>query len=250
MNDGMYDAMNHEDAEIDRGASLDSSTRACADWGAFLPDAAEDLLSEAENRALQLHLAGCAACAIQLAEERRGAAWLTLLRVGTPEPPADVVDGMLARILAQTSGLQTSGVQTSVAPDPAGVPMRELFPAWLPGLPPAATERGGWRGRIARWFGVEDGLLPLRAPRLAMTASMAFLSVCLTANLLGVSGSHLHAEDLRATQLQQTVQGKGTGLLRSVEGTWVMSQLESQMELKLNGWLLAGNTHDDTQLRQ
>ena len=250
MNDVRNHATNDEDAEIEMGASLDSSTRACADWGALLPDAAENLLSEAENRALQLHLAGCAACATQLAEERRGAAWLTLLRAGTPEAPAGVADGMLARILAQTSGAQTSGAQTGSAPESAGVSTREFFPSSLPGLPPAAAEKGGLRERIARWFGVEDGLFPARPPRLAMTASMAFLSVCLTANLLGVSVSHLHAEDLRATQLQQTVQGKGTGLLRSVEGTWVMSQLESQMELKLNGWLLAGNTHDDTQLRQ
>ena len=85
------------------GARVKSGARrepACAPWAVLLPDAVDGLLSEAEQRALDQHLAGCAGCSEELAAAQRGLAWLTVLKDQAPEPPA----GMLANILAQTTG--------------------------------------------------------------------------------------------------------------------------------------------------
>jgi anti-sigma factor RsiW len=73
---------------------------ACAVCETMLPEAVDGLLSETEQRAFNKHVAGCVECARELAEAKRGAAWLSLLKSQAPEPPA----GLLARILAETTG--------------------------------------------------------------------------------------------------------------------------------------------------
>ncbi len=75
----------------------------CAQCEAMLTDALDGTLSAADQAAFDLHMIGCPACTIMLAEAQRGAAWLEMLKSPTPEPPATLLD----RILAQTSG-QTS----------------------------------------------------------------------------------------------------------------------------------------------
>ena len=206
---------------------------ACAGWGALLPDAAEDLLSEAENQALALHIAGCSACEAELAEARRGAAWLTLLRGDTPEPPHDLVAGILAR----TTGART--LAEAVAGDLLAAPV----PAWSGPVrqpTPFAIETptdGRW---WARWFGFDSNAAPVLQPRLTMTAAMAFFSVCITLNMLGISVTQLHAQNLHALKLPQTMAGKGASALRSFESIRAVYRVES----RVNGWLTASTAPD------
>ena len=195
----------------------------CTSWALLLPDAAEGLLSEAEQRALDQHLAGCAACTEELAEAQRGLAWLTVLKEQTPELP----QALLAHILAQTTGVAEAGVSlpplVSVPVHIAAAPMStQSSGAWeKPGQQPAAGSRD-WRGLEGLWSSLVQ-------PRLAMTGAMAFFSICLTLNLLGVSVSNLQAQTLRQGGLHRTVAHTGASLVRSLEGLRLVYRVESRV---------------------
>jgi anti-sigma factor RsiW len=197
------------------------SRSACAAWSMLLPDAADGLLSDAETKALDQHLAGCAACSHELAEAQRGLAWLTVLKDQAPEPP----DNLLANILAQTTGMPEAGVAlpplTSIqlpAPLLAGEPVAAT-PVWQP-------SQGGLRG----WFGLgQEGWSGLLQPRLAMTGAMAFFSICLTLNLLGVSVRQLDAQSLRNGGIHRTVTDTGASLVRSIQGLRTVYRVESRV---------------------
>lgn len=203
------------------GARVTKSARnasACAPWAMLLPDAADGLLSDAEQRALDQHLSGCVGCTEELAEAQRGLAWLTVLKDQTPEPPPN----MLASILAQTTGYAEAGVSL---PPLAHIP--EVQP--LPVVPAPQNWEGtgsGWRG----WMGLgRDGWAALVQPRLAMTGAMAFFSICLTLNLLGVSVDQLNAQSLRKGGLHRTVADTGASLVRSIQGLRVVYRVESRV---------------------
>lgn len=216
------------------GASgLDSPAAGCTEWGVLLPEAAEDLLGEAEVHALALHLSVCSSCEAELAAARRGAAWLALLKEQVPEPPHDLVAGILARTTGATSLAET------VAAELLPVPVT----AWqVPEAQPFGPSQGGnpspVREWLARWLGLNTSKIPALQPRLTMTAAMAFFSICLTLNMLGISVTELHAQDLHAIGLQRTVAGKGASVLRSLQGIRVVYRVES----RVNDWLTAGNT--------
>ena len=221
------------------GAPESEAMPACAAWAALLPEAAEDLLSEAEQTALDRHLALCPHCTEELADAKRGAAWLGLLKGHAPEPsPA-----LLSSILAKTSGLahwqSRISDETSFAGEPA-------FASGFMPPPTAAFGHSSGRPRLSErlraWFGVGDGFGPALQPRLTMTAAMAFLSICLTLNLLGLPGRTLHAQTLRPMGLQRTVADKKATLVRTFEGIRVVYRVES----RVNEWLTASAAPNDT----
>ena len=72
----------------------------CAQCEAMLADALDGTLSAADQEFFDLHMAHCGPCAQLLADAQRGAAWLEMLKTPRPEPPAMLVE----KILAQTSG--------------------------------------------------------------------------------------------------------------------------------------------------
>lgn len=225
--------------EFSNKISENSAEPACEAWEALLPEAVEDLLSDAEAKALERHLASCAGCSAELSEARRGAAWLSLLKSQSPEPPQDIV----AAILARTSGAPTlaDALTQEWLPRPVAA-----FSAVQPGLLATAIaaredQAAVAKGWLLRWLGLDRRLFPSLQPRLTMTAAMAFFSVCLTLNMLGISVTRLHAEDLHATGgLQRTVAGKRATLLRSFEGIRVVYRVES----RVSNWLTASAGRD------
>ncbi len=221
----------------------------CPDWATLLPDAAEGLLSDAEQRAVDLHVACCPGCARELADAQRGAAWLGLLKGHAPEPPAN----LLQSILAQTTGAEGAHLTAAPVGTPAelleggasyaGEPM-----AWT-ARQTSAGSRKGFAGLFAdlhqwfqRWFAAGDGYFPALQPRFAMTAAMAFFSVCLTLNLLGFSVRNLSAESLRPAGLQRTVADTGASLVRSFEGIRAVYRVES----RVNDWRTASAAQGDS----
>lgn len=196
----------------------------CAAWAMLLPDAAEGLLSEPEQRALEQHLSGCAACSEELAEAQRGLAWLTVLKDQTPEPPST----LLSTILAQTTGMPEAGVflpPLPVTPESATIAPEPLLPgANVFGPAPAGLR--SWREFGQGLEGLWAGLLQ---PRLAMTAAMAFFSICVTLNLLGFSVRQLDAQTLRSGGLHRTVADTSASLVRSIEGLRVVYRVESHV---------------------
>ncbi len=206
---------------------------ACIAWAELLPDAAEGLLNETEAKALDMHVASCASCAQELADARRGVAWLGLLKDHTPEPPA----ALLGSILAKTTGAEGATLHPAagaIAATPVGVGVA-LPPGAVLG---SASALGGFslaRTRFGRWLGLDKVYVPALQPRLTMTAAMAFFSICLTLNLVGLSAQSVHAQTLRPGGLQRVVAGKSASLLRSLQGFRAVYR----METRVNEWLTA-----------
>jgi hypothetical protein len=217
---------------------------ACLLCEAMLPEAVDHALSTSDQRIFDAHVASCVDCSRELAEARRGAAWLGMLKAQAPEPPAH----LLAKILAQTSGAQTSGATAPAAASPvvAASTVRPpvsyeqqapVYPAVAMALPDAAETRHRWSvsarlsgfgHQLRAMFTIEDRRSTFQ-PRLAMTAAMAFFSIALTLNLTGVRLHSLHAEQFTPAGLRRTVIDQAAAVTRSFQNNRSVYQFESRM---------------------
>ncbi len=132
----------------------------------------EDALSAATAAAMQAHAAQCEDCSLLLAHARQGHDWLGLLRQQTVEPPVGLVEAIVAR----TSGATAPLAATPQLASRAGV---TPYPHRFSSITPMAALRR-----------------TLFDPRLALTAAMAFFSISLTLNMLGVRLGAIRASDL------------------------------------------------------
>ncbi len=204
----------------------------------MLTDALDGALSSTDKAAFDLHMVGCPACATLLAEAQRGAAWLEMLKSPIPEPPATLLD----RILAQTSGQTTAEAKPTIVlgrtdylrqpntllGQPALTPIPAMYPA-------AAYASGAtakvlpFRQRVATAFRFQNIGHTLMQPRLAMTAAMAFFSIALTLNLTGVRLSQLRASDFKPSSLKRSFYDTNAKVVRYYDNLVVVYQLESRV---------------------
>jgi hypothetical protein len=215
---------------------------ACAVCEAMCPDAVDGALTEAERRAFDKHLAGCTACAEELAEAQRGAAWMAMLKGHTPEPPT----ALLQRILAETTGAVQA---TAPAPSPAVIPVYEVpLPVWAPRTAQTDIQPSGFlafRRKLAALFSFENAGAGFQ-PRLAMTAAMAFFSIALTLNMTGVRLSDLRTGSLRPSSLRRTVVDASVSATRSFQNLRVVYQVESRVnDLRNSGFGNDADTPDN-----
>jgi hypothetical protein len=205
----------------------------CAQCEAMLTDALDGTLSAADQAAFDLHMVGCSACAAMLADARRGAAWMELLKSSQPEPPAS----LLERILAQTSNPPAPpiilGPTDRLRVHPPQVPNTLLGrPALMPtvaGHPAvyAPTNILPFRARITH--GLRSIGHTMLQPRLAMTAAMAFFSIALTLNLTGVHLSNLRASDLKPSSIMRSAYEAKARVVRYSDNLRVVYELESRV---------------------
>ena len=194
----------------------------CGQCEAMLADALDGTLTAEDQEIFDVHMLHCGPCAQSLADAKRGAAWLEMLRDPAPEPPAMLVE----RILAQTSGAQDLGMSSHV---PFG-----MQHAGMAGVALGQTQDG---------LGVAYGkVVPFRSrmrrsalgqivfqPRLAMTAAMAFFSIALTLNLTGVRLQDLRASDLKPSSLKRQFYSAKARSVQYYEGLRVVYELESRV---------------------
>jgi hypothetical protein len=213
----------------------------CAECEAMLADALDGALSADQQARFDAHTAECGPCSQLLADARRGAAWLEMLRTPRPEPPA----ALLERILAETSGAQghaDAGRVVSGGFEHAGVagathgwsPLVGGVAAVAPGyaVPGAAASYGNvlpLRRRVAAAVRANSFGQIVFQPRFAMTAAMAFFSIALTMNLTGVHPTSLRASDLRPSSLQRDLIDADARVVRYYEGLRVVYELESRV---------------------
>ena len=206
----------------------------CAQCEAMLSDALDGTLSATDQATFDLHLVGCPSCTTMLADARRGAAWMEMLKSPRPEPPT----ALLERIIAQTSGQATAQAAAALNPPIVlGSNDRLRTPGSIPGRPtlvPAALTQPAFstnvlpfRTRIAHSFR-SLGHTMLQ-PRLAMTAAMAFFSIALTMNLTGVRLSALHASDFKPSNIMRTAYEAKAKVGRSSDNLRVVYELESRV---------------------
>jgi anti-sigma factor RsiW len=200
----------------------------CAVCEAMLPDAVDGFLTPAEQRAFDLHVASCVHCSDELAEAQRGAAWLSMLKSKTPEPPL----GLLEKILAETSG--------AAATQAVAAPVLTEEPAYV--WQPKPESSGGWnrrwaetRMKLGEMFSLGNAGMLLQ-PRLAMTAAMAFFSLALTLNMMGFRVSDVRAADFTPSGVRRTVADAGASATRRFQNIRVVYQMESRVsELRSDG---------------
>jgi hypothetical protein len=184
----------------------------CAVCEAMLPDAVDGTLSVAEQQAFDRHLATCVECARELAAARRGAAWLAMLKGNAPEPPA----ALLQKILAGTTG------SVAAAPILATPPMRDKAThGW-------ATRTAALRMKLSEMFSLENGSAIFQ-PRMAMTAAMAFFSLALTLNLMGVRLSNLRLANFTPSGVRRTVADAGASVSRTFHNNPTVYKVESRV---------------------
>jgi hypothetical protein len=155
------------------------------------------------RQAMELHLAGCAACARLYDEAQRGQAWLGFLKAERPTPP----ESLAARILAQTS-LH---------------PMNAIAPALAVVGATPAQPRGF---RMPSFAAIRSVLFH---PQLAMTAAMAFFSITLTMNVTGVKLGQIHVADLSPSSLQRRFYQADAQVIRYYDNLRVVNDVESNV---------------------
>ena len=204
----------------------------CAQCEAMLADALDGTLSAEDQAFFMLHVEHCGPCAQGLADARRGAAFLEMLRTPAPEPPAE----LLERILAQTSG-QLSGAilpgttQTGFNPASMTDPQQgiaAMAPGYIATGAPGANVIPFPRRFMAAVRTNTIGKLMLQ-PRLAMTAAMAFFSIALTMNLTGIHPTSLRVSDLKPSSLKRDYYSAKMRVVQDYEGLRVVYELESRV---------------------
>jgi len=196
----------------------------CAECEAMLADALDGTLSAADQELFDTHMAACGPCSQLLADARRGAAFLEMLRTPAPEPPA----ALLERILAQTSGTALTGALHFGVPIPAAQPGHIGVAALTPAQAVPGAVLPFPRRAAAAFRASSFGQIMLQ-PRLAMTAAMAFFSIALTMNLTGVHLEDLRASDLKPSSLRRDVANAHASVARYYEGLRVVYELESRV---------------------
>jgi hypothetical protein len=211
----------------------------CAECEAMLADALDGALSVEEQKLFEEHTAQCGPCSQMLADAQRGAAWLEMLRTPQPEPPAE----LLERILAETSGAYSnagrvvSGGIEHVGATGATYGRSPVFggvAAGMPGygIPGAAASYGNvlpFRRRMAAAMRRSSFGQIVLQPRFAMTAAMAFFSIALTMNLTGFHPTSLRASDLQPSSLKRDFTDANARVVRYYEGLRVVYELESRV---------------------
>ncbi|MGA3334238.1 MAG: zf-HC2 domain-containing protein [Terracidiphilus sp.] len=154
------------------------SSPACGEWEMLLADALDGLLSPKVEAKFAAHKADCPACAALYEEARKGREWLEFL---APEPEAP--EGLLEKILAHTGpghAAQAGWAVGGALPAVAGT-------AGVLEFAPQVWQQPGFFARMR--YAMQ--------PRLLMTAAMAFFSIALTLNMMGVRVTSLRLADLR-----------------------------------------------------
>jgi hypothetical protein len=195
----------------------------------MLTDALDGTLSATDQATFDLHMVGCPACSAMLADAQRGVAWMELLKSPRPEPPASLIE----RILAQTSNPPAPAIVLGPT-DRLRVPPPQIPTTLLgrPTLVPAAamyapTNVLPFRARFTH--GLRSIGHTMLQPRLAMTAAMAFFSIALTMNLTGVHLSNLHASDLKPSSILRSAYETKARVVRYSDNLRVVYELESRV---------------------
>jgi hypothetical protein len=150
----------------------DSRDLRCEEWETLLADALDGLLPAMDSAMFTAHCGTCAMCAQLLAEAKQGREWMQFLHE-EPEIPGDLIE----RIVSKTSG--------AVADRPLAVYGAPI---------PVGTNVLGMPPRRMVWD-----------TRLMMTAAMAFFSIALTLNLVGVRITDLRLSSFTPASMESSL---------------------------------------------
>lgn len=186
-------------AEYNQFGNKPNAALRCEEWEALLADALDGVLPEGRAAAFRAHSAECANCGDLLAHAEQGREWLGYLHDEPDVPPA-----LIGKILDRTVGAGSVPLPVVAAGQGAG----------------AAAMAMPWRRNF-------------HETRLLMTVAMAFFSIALTLNLIGVKVTDLRLADLRPSTIGSTISrqfyaARGS-VVRYYDNLRFVYQLESRM---------------------
>ena len=186
-------------ADYNQFGNKPNATLRCEEWEALLADALDGVLPEGKATAFRAHSAECGNCGDLLAHAEQGREWLGYLHTEPDVPPA-----LIGKILDRTVGPGSMSLPAVAAAQGAG----------------AAAMALPWRRNF-------------HETRLLMTVAMAFFSIALTLNLIGVKVSDLRLADLRPATIGSTLSrqfyaARGS-VVRYYDNLRFVYQLESRM---------------------
>jgi len=175
----------------------------CAEFDALLTDALDGVLGGPKLVRFNLHKSGCTACSEMFAEAQAGMNFLKAL------PELDPPAGFAERILLATSGIQAKAQ--------------------------AETPRS-WIERVGRAF-LPANLAPkfrpvwttVMQPRFAMSFGMAFFSITLVLNVIGVKVTNIKAADLRPSAIVRNYYETTGRLVKYYENIRFVYELETRV---------------------
>lgn len=188
----------------------------CEEWEALLVDALDGTLRAEDTAVFAAHGKDCPTCAEMLAHAKQGQEWMKFLH-DEPPVPADLV----GKILDVTSG--------------AALPQLALAGAAQPIQQPIAHFTG------RRTF---------RDARMLMTAAMAFFSIALTLNLMGIRLDSLRMADLKPSALQTTIARQFYGAKKQMVSYYENIRLVYEVESKMRELRQDTETEQNTQPRK
>jgi hypothetical protein len=205
----------------------------------WLAEAAEEKLPTDIAAQVREHTGGCANCAGKLAQARRGHEWLQVLKHEKLGPPADLVFKIVARTsgAALPSGASPSGpvaVQTHTGR--AFLHVGRAGAMEVPGNTTAASA-GAPAATLAKSTWQRSSLMALRhkamEPRLALVAAMAFFSISLTLDLVGIHLTKVRAADLQPENIRRAVTRQyaqaNAHVVRYYENLRIVYEVESRV---------------------
>lgn len=215
----------------------------CAGVELWLAESAEKMAPRSAA-AVSAHAQECPGCQEKLKQARRGREWLLVLKRESLDPPTNLVAKILARTsLAGAPGMGDVAASAAGRPARAGEASSAGHPLLYPSPGPGPVGSGDFRTeQDAIWHIADrtwsadaepaglsgyasaqtaipvDSALPtwqlssavvlrrtLLEPRLALVAAMAFFSISLTLNLMGVKLSTLRIADFAPRNLHRAV---------------------------------------------
>ena len=199
-------------------SSVPNSRLTCSQCERMVQDAVDGTLLVEDQQQFDLHLAGCPGCQRIYDDAIEGLGFLADLKSAPPEPS----QFLMSRILESTSGnpqvaLPIRRGETILV----GLP-RNDYPAGhlATVLPFQQQEKRKWPARMVH---------AAMQPRFAMTAAMAFFSVALTMNLIGVSPRDFHLSDLKPASLRHSFWGTRNRVVQYYDNLRIVYELESRV---------------------
>jgi hypothetical protein len=182
-------------------AQYQSGPLQCEEWEALLADALDGTLAVQDTAVFTAHSKDCPMCAELLAQARQGQEWMKFLHE-EPPAPADLV----TKILSRTSG--------------ATLPQLAVAGAVAQPVPVAHVASFSMRNS-------------LRDSRILMTAAMAFFSIALTLNLLGIHPGSLRVADLKPSALQTNLARQFYGAKKQMVSYYESLRVVYEVESKV-----------------
>ena len=188
----------------------------CEEWEALLADALDGTLAAEDAAVFTAHGNDCPMCAEMLAQAKQGQEWMRFLQE-EPPAPADLV----SKILGRTSGatlpqLAVAGAVQPMAPQISHFAMRRSF----------------------------------RDSRMLMTAAMAFFSIALTLNLIGVRLDSLSMADLKPSTLQMNIARQFYGARKQMVSYYENIRFVYEVESKMRELRQDADSEQKTQPRR